>query len=160
MQQTQVSTPIGVLVIVVFFILMAFLVRSQSRYIYPPRKVNEATLKGNLHELRNALEQFQADTGAYPQKLTDLIATTAPAKGVDLNGKVIKIKPWAYKGPYLTTQGGIDNSGFPRNPFYSGEDTADLKRDLPMHWSYRNGDVHATVPLSGSTLDNIPYQSL
>jgi len=93
-------------------------------------------------------------------KLTDLIGTTAPAKGVGADGKELPINAKHFKGPYLETKGGIDNSGIPHNLFVYDDDTGRLDKDLSAHWSYRNGVIHPAVPTSGMTLDHIPYQSL
>jgi len=146
--------------VVIVFITLALFYFGPRAVGNPGPGAKYATLKGGLHEIRNAIEQFQADTGAYPQKLSDLVATSAPTKGVDLKGKELPINVKQYRGPYLTWRGGIDNSGFPINPYQMTKATGDLDKDIAAHWCYSNGIVRAAVPTSGMTLDNIPYQSL
>jgi len=144
-----------------FFSIMAILALiAIPRVAGAGRKAKEATLKGNLHEIRNAIEQFQADTGVFPTYLEDIVATSAPATGVNSNGKRMKIAPGSYKGPYLTRQGGLDNSGIPMNPFQKVIPSGTLQVDITAHWTYINGVVNPAVPTEGTTLDDIPYQKL
>jgi len=127
------------------------------------RKAKEASLKGNLHELRNALEQFQADTGAYPLALTDLLRDEAhqPTAGVDLEGKRVTITRGSYKGPYLTTQGGLPSApGIPLNPFVDMNAAQPDPNNVATHWKYQNGLLHCPDWMKGNTLDNIPYNGL
>ncbi len=132
------------------------------RMVGASRKAKESSLKGNLMELRNGLAQFQADTGSYPNSLTDLVDTqnNPPTTGEDgAGGTGVKIPAGSYKGPYLATMGGIDNSGIPINPF-APIPTGTLSTDLPANWNYSQGLVHPAVPTTGCTLDGIPYQQL
>jgi len=150
-------TLIELLIVIVVIAILALIVI--PRVMGAGRKAKEATLKGNLHEIRNALEQFQADTGCYPASLTDLVNTADVTKGIDLSGNNQDITPGSYKGPYLTTQGGLDGTGIPSNPFQATAPTT-IATDLPLHWKYDKGIVSAAVPTSGNTLDNVPYSSL
>ena len=151
-------TLIELLIVIVVIAILALIVI--PRVMGAGRKAKEATLKGNLHQLRNAIEQFDADTGAYPTALTDIVRAKAdpPATGVDESGNSVDIPAGSYQGPYLSPQGGVNNNGIPVNPFKNTED-ADFT-DETAHWTYADGVVHPTVPASGSTLDKIPYQSL
>ena len=98
------------------------------------RKAKEAALRGNLTQLRNAVEQFQSDTGEYPADLADLVAANqaAVSNGDDLPSN-------SYKGPYLTPKGGIGGDGLPLNPFSTATDDT-----VANHWKYTAGEV--TVP--------------
>ena len=123
------------------------------------RKAREATLMANLHQLRNALEQFQADTGLYPEKLTDLTLAkaNAPTRGVDDQKKLVDLPAGAYQGPYLAG-GGIGGTGIPMNPFADPNNV-----DPVAHWAYSidgPGFVYAAVPKEGATLGGIPYDQL
>ena len=61
----------------------------------------------------------------------------------------------SYKGPYLTPNGGVANTGIPANPF--GDPTA----ALTTHWTYSNADGSVISAISGTTLDNAqPYTQL
>lgn len=150
-------TLIELLIVIVVIAILALIVI--PRVMGAGRKAKEASLKGNLHQLRNAIEQFQSDTGCYPATLAALTLTAEPATGVDSAGTSVDIPAGSYKGPYLSAQGGLDNSGIPINPFWSGIQK-DLGTDVPLNWTYLNGVVHPAVPATGSTLDNILYQSL
>lgn len=151
-------TLIELLIVIVVIAILALVVI--PRVMGAGRKAKEATLKANLHQLRNALEQFQADTGAYPSVLTDLVRakTDAPAAGVDENGDNVDIPAGSYQGPYLNTSGGINNNGLPVNPFKDPQD-ADYT-DETAHWTYENGEIHPAIPTDGETLDHIPYTNL
>ena len=43
------------------------------RYIHSVSKAEESVLKEDLHLMREALDKYQADTGAYPDTLDDLV---------------------------------------------------------------------------------------
>ncbi len=109
----------------------------------------EAKLNGNLHQLRNAIEQYYTDTRSYPITLTDLTAASASI----LHGKV---KKGSYQGPYLSKPGGINGTGIPKNPFALKGDT-----DITHHWTYnpKTGEVRSAV--TGKTIDDeIDYTRL
>jgi len=145
------------IVIVVIAILVLIVI---PRVLSAGRKAREATLKANLHQLRNALEQFMADTGMYPTDLSDLTAAraSAPTSGIDDLGAAGSIPDGSYQGPYLSISSGIPNSGgIPVNPFKTPQD-ADYG-DISAHWSYDAGIVHPAVP-SGDTLDGEPFSEL
>ncbi|MHB0938118.1 MAG: hypothetical protein ACYDCO_27085 [Armatimonadota bacterium] len=124
------------------------------------RKAKESTLKANLHQLRNALEQFQADTGLYPEKLTDLTLAkaNAPKRGLDDQKKLVDLPAGAYHGPYLAVAGGIGGTGIPMNPFADPNNA-----DPDAHWAYSidgPGFVYPAVPKEGTTIDGIQYVDL
>lgn len=168
-------TLIELLIVIVILAILALIVI--PNVMGASRKAKESTLKANLHEIRNGLEQFQADTGGYPMLLSDLIAPSETAlssttnilnsDGTTNSGGYVA---GTYKGPYLSVNGGgIDGSGLPVNPFVAQNSNTTLQQtDVTANWTYAavsvNGvnvlQVHPTVPASGNTLDNIPYQSL
>jgi len=150
-------TLIEILVVVSIMMIVALIVI--PRVMGAGRRANEASLQGNLRQLRAAIEIFHDDTDAFPASLQDITAMTPPPSGVDTDGNVIAITADSYRGPYLSRQGGLDNSGLPANPF-GPPPTGTLTSDLPKHWTYAKGAVHAAVPTSGATLDEIPYSSL
>jgi hypothetical protein len=115
------------------------------------RQAKESTLMANLQRIRSAIAAFQADTGVYPARLQDLVATTAPREG----GGGATIPTGSYKGPYLTTVGGINNTGLPANPFNKADDA-----DITHHWRYdpREGSVISAI--EGMTLDGRKYITL
>ncbi len=79
-------TLIELLIVIVVIAILALIVI--PRVMGASRKAKEATLKGNLHEIRNALEQFQADTGGYPTtaNLIDIVAPSEAKLPVNESG--------------------------------------------------------------------------
>jgi general secretion pathway protein G len=154
-------TLIELLIVIVVIAILALIVI--PRVMSAGRKARESTLRANLHQLRNALEQFQADTGLYPSELIDLTAAKSdpPVTGVNEDGDTETIPSGSYQGPYLSVSGGIGTTGIPVNPFKHPSD-ADYT-DETAHWSYGvegPGIVHPAVPTEGNTLDGLPYSSL
>jgi hypothetical protein len=117
------------------------------------RQAKESTLRANLLRLRSAVAAFQADTGVYPARLEDVVATTAPATGITGTGIAAPIPGGSYKGPYLTVIGGIAGKGLPKNPFVADADTT-----VSHHWTYASGNV--TSAITGATLDGVSYTAL
>ncbi len=66
------------------------------------RYSRESALQSDLSRLRNAVQNFSADTGLYPDQLNDLTATQAPATGRDSQGRRAVVDPVNWHGPYLT----------------------------------------------------------
>ena len=145
-------TLIELLIVIVVIAILALIVI--PRVMSAGRKARESTLRANLHQLRNALEQFQADTGVYPASISDLTVTTAPTAGLD--GAIIPTG--SYQGPYLSVSSGIASTGIPANPFVSSSDAA--YTTWSTHWTYADGVVHPAVPATGSTLDGLAYSAL
>jgi type II secretory pathway pseudopilin PulG len=108
------------------------------------RKAKEASLRGDLHQLRNALQQFEADCGDYPANLSDIMQTKGwHPSGVGGSG-VIMLDENGYQGPYLHTADGA----LPADPFTA---TAD--------WVYAGteGSVHSNSTLTA--LDGTSYSA-
>ena len=101
-------TLIEMLIVIVVIAILALIVI--PRLLGAGRKAKEASLKGNLHELRNVIQQFEADLGDYPASLAQVVATTAPTGN---GGRGISLDPSGYKGPYLRTADGA----LPKDPF-------------------------------------------
>lgn len=112
-------------------------------------RAKESTLVANLHIIRNALEQFQADTGVYPESLESLVATAGTAKGAD--GQLVPAE--MFKGPYLGDETGIN--GIPRNPFAAVDDD-----DLTHHWTYNKTTGAVTSAVEGTTQDGMDFKKL
>ncbi len=159
-------TLIELLIVIAVIAILALIVI--PRVMGASRRAKESTIKDDLQQLRNSIEQFQSDCGCYPNSLTDLVAggpqiTAIPTTGLDgTGGTGVAIPSGSYKGPYLTVQGGIDNSGLPINPFVAANpNSASVSEtDVDASWTYSQGSVSVAIPTSGSTLDGIPYQSL
>ncbi|MHB0937614.1 MAG: type II secretion system protein GspG [Armatimonadota bacterium] len=139
--------------IIVLLLLLLLAVAMLTPQPHPHRKAKESTLKANLHQIRNAIDAFKADTGVYPANLIDLTAA-------DASNVKAKIKPVSYKGPYLSVSGGIGTTHIPVNPFKDPSD-ADYP-SLLTHWVYdaKEGIVRPAIPKEGTTVDGIPYSEL
>jgi len=124
-------TLIEMLIVIVVIAILALIVI--PRLLGAGRKAKEATLRGDLHQIRNAIQQFEADCGDYPANLTQLQSTPSGNGG---SGIALDAAGW--QGPYLRTP---DNN-LPKDPFTESSTT----------WSYTasSGDV-----TSGSTLTAI-----
>lgn len=88
-------------------------------------RANEAVLKENLFQIRDAIDQYYADNGKYPEALEDLVSTDDPGKS------------------YLRE--------IPRDPFTRGADWITV---APMDDSGGVFDVHSASPfvaLDGTT---------
>ncbi|MHB9026287.1 MAG: type II secretion system protein GspG [Armatimonadota bacterium] len=156
------NRPVGKWVDAVFFVFVLvalgfIIIISSTQYHSLSPKAKDATHRANLHQLRNAIAMFEADTGEYPASLKDLIALE---EGM-LKARVPK---GSYQGPYLTGSSGIDGTGIPYNPFikYPGKTDREEVDDpvIEHHWSYspKDGKVHSAV--KGETIDGVAYEDL
>jgi len=66
------------------------------------RQSRESALKTDLSLVRTAVAKFEADTGFYPQQLSDLVANSAPSNGYDENGTLQSIPSAGWHGPYVS----------------------------------------------------------
>lgn len=98
------------------------------------RRAKESTLRGNLTQMRNAIASFHDDTGKYPLSLTDVVVENESML-------TTRVKHGTYKGPYLTTTGGIGGHGVPKNPFTDIHNTR-----IVDHWKYDAKTGKVTVP--------------
>jgi general secretion pathway protein G len=126
-------TLIEMLIVIVVIAILATIVI--PRLMGAGRKAKEAALRGDLHQLRNAVQQFEADCGDYPSAVSQLM--TQPAAG-STGGQGIALDVTAWQGPYLRT---ADNN-LPKDPFTESSTT----------WSYTASTGHVQ---SGSTLTAI-----
>jgi len=60
--------------LVVMAIVSALLSIVVPRYMHKVDVAKEAAMKENLNALRVALDQYNSDKGAYPEKLSDLVS--------------------------------------------------------------------------------------
>jgi len=132
-------TLIEMLIVIVVIAILALIVI--PRLLGAGRKAKESALRGDLQQLRNAIQQFEADCGDFPAAIADLM--TSPAAGSN-GGNGIALDVIAWKGPYLRTP---DNN-LPKDPFTS-----------LGNWTYTaaSGDVHSASTLTG--LDGTSYSA-
>jgi general secretion pathway protein G len=118
-------TLIEMLIVIVVIAILALIVI--PRLLGAGRKAKEATLRGDMHQIRNAIQQFEADCGDYPLTIDQL--QTVPGDGTD-GGTGVALDVTAWQGPYLRTP---DND-LPVDPFR-------LPTDTPR-WDYTAGTGH------------------
>lgn len=59
--------------LVVMTIIALLLTIATPRYLQSVERAREATLKENLYVMRDAIDKFRSDRGAYPANLKDLV---------------------------------------------------------------------------------------
>ena len=125
-------TLIEVLIVIVVIAILSMLVI--PRAMAARRCAREAQLRGNLKQLRDGIERFEATTAAWPPLIVDLMAPNGHGISSNFDGRGGWVDRNAYDGPYLVTGDGQ----LPKDPF---TDSAD--------WSYDNttGDVHSSSTL-------------
>jgi general secretion pathway protein G len=125
-------TLVEVLIVIVVIAILSMLVI--PRAMAARRHAKEAQLRGNLKQLRDAIERFEATTAAWPPVLADVMADDGGDISADFDGRGGYVDRSAYDGPYLLTGDGQ----LPPDPFTSAAD-----------WNYDNttGDVHSSSPL-------------
>lgn len=122
-------TLIEMLIVIVVIAILALIVI--PRLLGAGRKAKEATLRGDLHQIRNAIQQFEADCGDYPAAAADL--QTSPAAG-STGGTGVMLDVTGWQGPYLRTP----DDNLPVDPFTQAVD-----------WTYTASTGHVQ---SASTL--------
>jgi len=132
-------TLIEMLIVIVVIAILALIVI--PRLLGAGRKAKEASLRGDLHQMRNAIQQFEADMGDYPADINDLMSGK-PYAGSATGGQGLDLDGNGYQGPYLRTPNGT----LPVDPFTNAAD-----------WTYTvaTGEVHSASPLSA--LDGTAY---
>lgn len=135
-------TLIEVLIVITIITLLSLIVI--PRAMSARRRAKEAQLKGNLKQLRDAVERFEATTGAWPPSLSDVVASDGSAITGDFDGRGGWVDRTAYDGPYLLTGSGQ----LPKDPFTDAPD-----------WSYQSstGSLHSSSTLSA--LDGSAYNT-
>ncbi len=135
-------TLIEMLIVICVIAILAMLVI--PRLTAARRHAKEVQLAGNLKQLRDAIERFEATTGAWPPALTDIIAPSGAAISADLDGSGGGVDRTAYDGPYIIAV----NGGLPTDPFTEAVD-----------WNFSNstGDIHSSSTLRA--LDGTNYNT-
>jgi general secretion pathway protein G len=131
-------TLIEMLIVIVIISILALIVI--PRLMGAGRKAKEAALRGDLHQLRNAIQQFEADCGDYPASLAQL--QTVPAGGNGGTGVALDVTAW--QGPYLRTPDG----GLPKDPFTTAAD-----------WSYTGATGHIQSASTLTAINGEAYSS-
>ncbi len=132
-------TLIEMLIVIVVIAILALIVI--PRLLGAGRKAKEASLRGDLHQLRNAVQQFEADCGDYPRELSQIMLPNDPGPSGQ-GGNDVDLDSEGYQGPYLHTA----NLALPLDPFTGAAD-----------WTYEmtTGAVHSNSSLNA--LNGTPY---
>jgi general secretion pathway protein G len=134
-------TLIEMMIVILVISIIAMLV--VPRCIAARRRAKEAELRADLKQLRDAIERFEATTGAWPPALGDVTAASKDAISADFDGRGGFVDRAAYDGPYLVVNG---DPWLPLDPFTE-----------EANWNYDNasGDVHSSATLNA--LDGTAY---
>ena len=126
-------TLVEVLIVIMIIAILALLVI--PRLFAAVRRGKEAQLRGNVKQVRDGIERFEATNAAWPPALADIMAANGSAISGDFDGRGGSVDRLAYDGPYLQTGDG----GLPKDPFTGAAD-----------WVYDNatGDVHSNSSLA------------
>jgi len=86
------------------------------RYFHSLDRSKEAVLKENLHQMREAIQQYYADKGKYPEKL-ETLADERYLRKVPVDPVTERSDTWVVVPPEDTSQGGVYDvhSGAPGN---------------------------------------------
>ena len=105
LRREQGFTLIEALIVMLVIAILAMMV--VPRLLGVGRLANEAQLRGDLYELRHAVEAFRADLGGHPDKLKDLVREKAPKRARSAgDGSRFRIVKADFRGPYLWTPDG------------------------------------------------------
>lgn len=153
-------TLIELMIVIIVIAILALIVI--PKLASASRKAKESSMRANLNMIRNALEQFQSDTGYYPNTLESLVCAAADAVGYD--GSATVAVTTTYKGPYMRQQGGIGtNNGIPRNPFITSATAETAGTAAPSsattpstaaHWVYDKAAGKVWPNVLGTTVDD------
>ena len=114
------------------------------RLVAAKRHAKEVQLAGNLKQIRDAIERFEATTGAWPPAVADIIAASGAAISADLDGRGGGVDRTAYDGPYLVAF----SSGLPRDTFTEAAD-----------WNYDNASGAIRSSSTLRALDGSNYNT-
>lgn len=141
-RRRRAFTLVEVLIVITVIAIMAMIVI--PRIMAAARRAKEAQLRGNLKQIRDAVERFEAAMAAWPPALSDIMAKSGADISADFDGRGGCVDRTAYDGPYLHTASGE----LPPDPFTGAAD-----------WAYDNstGAVHSSSNLRST--DGTPYSS-
>jgi len=102
--------------LIVLAIIGVLLMLAVPRYFHSLDRSKEAVLKENLHQMREAIQQYYADKGKYPEKL-ETLADERYLRKVPVDPVTERSDTWVVVPPEDTSQGGVYDvhSGAPGN---------------------------------------------
>lgn len=92
--------------VVVMAIISLLLTFALPRYFDGLERAREAALKQDLKTMRDAIEQFQADQGKYPDTLEDLV-TSRYLRAIPVDPLTESIETWIIIPPQEPGQGAV-----------------------------------------------------
>jgi general secretion pathway protein G len=92
--------------LVVFAIIGVLLGIAVPRYFASEARAREAVLKENLHKMREAIQQYYADKGRYPEKLESLAAEKY-LRQIPLDPVSESAATWVVVPPENADKGGV-----------------------------------------------------
>ena len=98
-RRSRAFTLVELLIVIVVLAVLAAIVI--PKFGDSSARSREASLRSNLTIVRNAVDLFKTDTGAFPAALADLASPSAPGNGKDKDGGSKAITAGDYKGPYV-----------------------------------------------------------
>ncbi|RYG40843.1 prepilin-type N-terminal cleavage/methylation domain-containing protein [bacterium] len=101
LRRFKAFTLVELLIVIVILAVLAAIVI--PKFADSSLRSKESSLKANLKQVRNAVELFKTDTGAYPGAMADLAATAAPTAGKDAAAAAKTIAVGDFRGPYLSS---------------------------------------------------------
>jgi len=132
-RRTRGFTLIEVLIVIVVIAILSMIII--PRAMAARRTAREAQLRGNLKQIRDAIERFEGTTAAWPPSVDDVMASSGDAISADFDGAGGFVDRIAYDGPFIMTGDGQ----LPRDPFTG-----------IANWNYDNttGAVHSRSTLT------------
>lgn len=132
-------TFVEMMIVIIVIAILALIVI--PRLLGQGRKAKEAMLKGDLHQLHNAIQQFEVDCGDFPAQLTQL---QVKPEATDVGGNGLDLDEKGWTGPYMRTPDGK----LPPDPFTGIAD-----------WNYepKSGDVHSSATFTA--IDGSKYSN-
>ncbi len=100
LRRSKAFTLVELLIVIVVLAVLAAIVI--PKFGDSSTRGRESSLRANLKVVRNAVELFKNDTGAFPATLADIAATSAPANGKDSAAATKTITAGDWKGPYIS----------------------------------------------------------
>jgi general secretion pathway protein G len=97
-------TLVELLIVVIIIAVLAAI--AIPKFVNSSLRSKEASLRGELKLLRDAVELFKNDCGCYPASTAGLTATTAPTTGLTATAATYTIVTSNWRGPYISS---IDN---------------------------------------------------
>ena len=94
-------TLVELLIVIILIAVLAAI--ALPRFVNSGLRAKESALRSDLKLVRDAIDRFQSDTGAFPANLDSLTALIAPARGLDPTGASILISAADWRGPYLAS---------------------------------------------------------